>query len=140
MVVSSVEMEALDGTDLPDFAKLWLLTQHPDKVAKMPRYLSQWKNRDSDLKAMYVIIKRWDTWEYNPTKEESVKSNEDFLKQINLKDEMEIKNHKVKIGKKSDGIYVEFVCGQRVDLFSVSDKDFITDLKEYFKKRMNVIL
>lgn len=136
VVVSSDEMIDLDNTELPDFAKAWLLKEHPDKVAKMPRFIRQWETRESDLKAMYAIIKNWDNWQDNPTPEECVDANYEFFKQTGFKDNQVIRNHRVSVGKRSDGAYIEFVCGQRVDLFLLSDKNFIKNLKKFASERL----
>jgi len=132
--------EELDELNLTEPQKLKIHKEHPEKVKLLVKRVLDWSGKPQDIIAVNTILRDWECWQDNPTPSEIEEKNAEFLKSCGIKDGQTIKNHSVYIGKRTDGTYVEFVCGQRVDIFSVSDKDFITDLKNYFAKRLGVNL
>jgi hypothetical protein len=88
-----------------------------------------WKNRDNDEAAINHVIKNKDNWTEVSSKDEIIKKNTLFLKEIANLDGKIISNIKITIGYN----YVEF-SHREAKVYSIEDKDFITLVKEEISK------
>lgn len=111
-----------------------LYEKHPEKIHKLVERVKRWEGRESDRRAVNVILERWDSWDDNPTKNEVMDANREALSVLRkYEDQTGISDHcDVRIAVLSS--HVEFVCGSVVDIVKLDEKDFKEKINALFAK------
>jgi len=130
--------EKFKELEIPLDVKLRVCEEHPEKIDVLINRIKNWDNRESDLKALWAILKNWDSWEDPKTQNDVTSQNEAFLEKSKLKDGKTICNYKIDIGKRTQGGYISFTNANVYFEFMLNDKDFIKNLKEFCKNRLDL--
>lgn len=120
----------LDLLDIESSLKFKISSEYSsDQIDIAVQRCLRWKSRNSDQQGIMTALNKASTWIDNPSKEEVVKSNEEFLKKYAKMDGMRMGNTIINVGNK----YIEFVAGMKIDTFTIDEEDFKIKVKEYFE-------
>lgn len=131
----SSQIDKFGDLEIPQDIRIRVCDEHPAKIDLLVKRIRIWENRDSDLKAMWAILKNWDTWNDSQTPEQREKENRDYLKALEKYDTTgrgAYKDGEVKVMVLSKCI--EVGNNNKVDCVFINEKNFLQKVRELFKK------
>lgn len=132
--VSSL-LEKFGDLEIPQDIRIRICDEHPEKIELLVRRIKIWVNRDGDLKAMWAILKNWETWNDSQTPEQREEENKENLKALMKYDTTNrgmTRDGEVKVTVLSKCI--EITYGNKVEAVYISEKNFMKKVKELFEK------
>ncbi len=136
-----VVFSCLDDLKITSTKKQQLSEQFTEENCKLlVKRVKAWKEKKNDIHGVNTILKNWDGWSDDLSKEDIKHINEKFLDSTPFRDGFEVSKHRVTIGNRECGRYIEFVSGMFVGEFLTRDKNFIQKLKEFAKDRLKIWL
>lgn len=107
---------------------------------RLVQRVKAWKGKKNDTHGFDTILKNWGVWSDDLNQDDIRLQNEKFLDSTAFKDGKTINGHKITIGKRQNGQYIEFVCGNFVKEFLTSDRHFEMNLKDFVLDRFGFSL
>lgn len=107
---------------------------------RLVQRVKAWNGKKNDTHGFDTIFKNWGVWSDDLNQDDIRLQNEKFLDSIAFNDGKMINGHKITIGKRQNGQYIEFVCGNFVKEFLTSDRQFENDLRDFVLDRFGFSL